>query len=412
MNQETPPVNERRSFGKSWYLAFGISGAILILLLWFVLDHYVKIYSFSLQAKDVLSARIEAIKTIVQAIGGLLVLANLYWTARNVQIAEKNAESTRQTTQANLELTRTNAEAAQKTAQANLELTRDGKIADRYAKGVEQLSSASAVARIGAIFELERVAHDSERDHWPIMELLMAVARQQTLELAADHEARATPETQAIFAVLGRRKREYDCAGLSGDSPERDLRRIDFSGLSIRNGDFRYGHFEDALFLGTRFADCDFRGAWLDQAIFQRSTFSKCSLGSLLVDSRPASCRKADFMFAVFEATHFKDVNFEDAQLGFVQFGKRSNTNSLAPYDLDFTGTIFKNANLQGAFFLPGIEFIDTDFADAKMRGAQLRGVDLTRAKNLTREQVASITKDEQTRVPSDLVEQPADTSS
>ena len=44
-------------------------------------------------------------------------------------------------------------------------------------EGVGRRTEANTEARLGAIYALERIAQDSERDHWSIMETLCAYVR-------------------------------------------------------------------------------------------------------------------------------------------------------------------------------------------------------------------------------------------
>lgn len=58
-----------------------------------------------------------------------------------------------------------------------------GHITDRYTKAIEQLGKLDGdkpniEIRLGAIYALERIARDSPRDHWTIMEVLTAYVRQ------------------------------------------------------------------------------------------------------------------------------------------------------------------------------------------------------------------------------------------
>lgn len=50
---------------------------------------------------------------------------------------------------------------------------------DTYVKAIEQLSSASMEVRIGAMYALERIAHEEQRYHWPIIETLAAYIRER-----------------------------------------------------------------------------------------------------------------------------------------------------------------------------------------------------------------------------------------
>ena len=58
-----------------------------------------------------------------------------------------------------------------------------GHITDRFTKAIEQLGKLDGErpnieVRLGAIYALERIAIDSPRDQWTIMEILTAYVRQ------------------------------------------------------------------------------------------------------------------------------------------------------------------------------------------------------------------------------------------
>jgi hypothetical protein len=55
-----------------------------------------------------------------------------------------------------------------------------GHITDRFTKAIEQLGNEKLEVRLGSIYALERIAHDSSRDHWPIMETLTAYIRENS----------------------------------------------------------------------------------------------------------------------------------------------------------------------------------------------------------------------------------------
>jgi hypothetical protein len=58
------------------------------------------------------------------------------------------------------------------------EIAQEGQITDRFSQAIEQLGATNLEVRLGGIYALERVARDSERDHWPIMEIFTAYIRE------------------------------------------------------------------------------------------------------------------------------------------------------------------------------------------------------------------------------------------
>jgi hypothetical protein len=53
-------------------------------------------------------------------------------------------------------------------------------VTDRYTKAIEQLGSGKLDVRIGGIYALERIAHDSPRDHPAVLEVLAAFVREHS----------------------------------------------------------------------------------------------------------------------------------------------------------------------------------------------------------------------------------------
>ena len=107
-----------------------------------------------------------------------------------------------------------------------LRLSREGQITERFTKAIDQLDYAKSLeVRLGAIYALERIARDSERDHWPIMEVLTAYVRQHAAwkkdPLAEKQEGQfkpPAPDIQAILTVLGRRARTFKRGKIRGST--------------------------------------------------------------------------------------------------------------------------------------------------------------------------------------------------
>jgi hypothetical protein len=124
-------------------------------------------------------------------------------------------------------------------------VAQEGQITERFTRAIEQLGSDRMEVRLGGIYALERIANDSDKDFWPIMETLTAYVRERAPwneALAAGGEessneksavqtkSRPKPATdiQAILTVLGRRKYYYK----QGETEPLDLRGTDLRGLT------------------------------------------------------------------------------------------------------------------------------------------------------------------------------------
>src|SRR5262249_26632269 len=141
--------------------------------------------------KDRLATESGFRQTLVQLVGGAAALGAFYFTAQTLR-----------------------------TSQDTLEVTRQGQITERFTKAIEQLGDKERLmVRLGGIYALERIAKDSEYDHWPVMEVLTAFVREQVpvqdardtqpLKQAAEDKGQEMPklptDIQAILTVLGRR---------------------------------------------------------------------------------------------------------------------------------------------------------------------------------------------------------------
>ncbi len=56
---------------------------------------------------------------------------------------------------------------------------RERRITESFAKAIEQLGNAKLEIRLGGIYSLERIARESEREYWLIMETLTAYVRER-----------------------------------------------------------------------------------------------------------------------------------------------------------------------------------------------------------------------------------------
>ena len=163
--------------------------------------------------------------TLAQIIGGVGLLLGLYMTWRTVRVTE------------------------------------EGKLTERYSKAVELLGNDKLDVRIGAIYALERIARDSQKDHWTVMEVLTAFIKENAkapspTPTTASIESRGSTGTtnvtptptsasdgiatdiQAALTVIGRRKwREQ----------EKYHQRLDLKKAFLPKADLWDAHLERAV---------------------------------------------------------------------------------------------------------------------------------------------------------------------
>lgn len=197
------------------------------------------------EAKDRFECENEARRTIAQIIGGALVLCGLYSTLQSYN------------------------------------LQRTGQVTDSFAKAIDQLGAMKTgqngkprinlELRIGGIYALEKIAHDSPLSQSKIVEVLTAYVRDNSplpnekaqprscwVDSPSGAIARPLPapaDIQASLTVIGRRD--------SGDDQGRflDLTQTDLRCLSLHGAQLRGAHLSWSDFGGADLSDADLRDA-------------------------------------------------------------------------------------------------------------------------------------------------------
>ena len=264
----------------------------------------------------------NARKTLAQILAGGFFLLTAYFTWRTVVATEKNVHI----------------------AQQNLTVSLEKQLTERFAKAIEQLGSESLPIRLGAIYALERIARDSERDYGPIMEVLTANVR----ERARWFDGKALPEPfpldiHAILTVIGRRDR----SGTTRLNLEAtDLRKAELRGLNFSNVSFRNAHLEGTLLMNGNLDGADFtgahgKGAQLHSARLQQASF-------FLADFSEAWLSHARLERAFMPSAKLIGAHLETADLRGATLGGANMTNAHLE-GADLSGACLKSSNLSGA---------------------------------------------------------------
>jgi hypothetical protein len=318
-------------------------------------------------------------------IGGLLVCAGLWMTWQRIQVSNKQAQAAlvqAQVAADQAETTRKQAAQQAETAARQLQAMEDGQVTERFTKAIAQLGASqdgkpSLEVRLGGIFSLERIARDSEKDHWTVMEVLCAYVREnawigppieaekkeggeraETVE-AEEKEIKPRVDIQAALTVIKRREKREEPGQV--DLREANLRR-------------------------TNLQEANLRGAYLQRAKLQRAILTEANLlGARLnwADLRGADLRGAKLQRASLEGANLEKANLMEAKL------QRA---SLA-------GAILQRARLGGARLAKAFLF------SADLRRADLRRADLGGARYLTKEHLAQAIISKETILPSHLEE-------
>jgi hypothetical protein len=298
---------------------------VVVVLLFLILNWYV--------APTKPSERKDLVLAVAQILGGTALLSGLYFTWRTLQV------------------------------------NREGQITERFTRAIDQLGMVDDQGkrlfeiRIGGIYALERIARESEEDHWPVMEILTAYVRQHaparpeedqqgeedpsvqkftrtsvTLGAAEEDSGEVietsevtalAPDIQAIMTVLRRRTRSFG----HGEPEPLDLQETNLAGASLWRADFK--------------------GAWL-----------------VVANLSKANLMEADLDFADLSGAGLRNADLSEANLPGANLSEASLT----------------RANLTRA-----------NLSQAYLAGTNLLGVQLTQA------QLEETIGDENTQLPSDL---------
>jgi hypothetical protein len=139
----------------------------------------------------------------------------------------------------------------------------EGQVTDRYTKAIEQLGSDKIDVRTGGIYALERIAHDSAKDHPVVMEMLTAFIREHSREQwpPPGHQGQTRRWTrrdvQAAVTVIGRRDAKHDIPGRSLDLYYANLTRASIVGANLRRAILRRVELTGADLSGAILAETD-----------------------------------------------------------------------------------------------------------------------------------------------------------
>jgi len=225
----------------------GLLGTALVIGvgLWKLPERHVAAYKHGLSVRDRIELENQTRATWAQVVAGLAGSLVIYFTWRRLTATERTVE-----------------------------ISREGQITERFARATEQLGSERLEVCLGGIYALERIARDSEKDHWTIMEVLTAFVRKRAPwppEEPAPGRPRLHADIQAILTVIGRRKRTYN----NGEDLALDLSRTD-----LRKADLRRAHLEKANFNGACLVDANLGAAHLETADFWDADLKKTDLGA------------------------------------------------------------------------------------------------------------------------------------
>lgn len=246
-------------------------------------------------------------------------------------------------------------------AQLTLENERDANATDRYTKAVEQLGHANVSVRMGGIYALERVSHDSARDASTISEVLSAYARRDG-ENASSREGVVAVDVEAVVRVLARRP--------LGDE-QRPTPPARLAGVHLREARLDNAHLAEAELKRATLVEADLTDASLQFADLSEADLSLAVLSGAQCSG--ALFPGANLVQAKLIETNLNAANLADADLQGADLALADLTHAV------LVRVNLTHANLNGAD-LTAADLTGADLSGANLRGATLTGTDMGRA--------------------------------
>jgi hypothetical protein len=244
------------------FIPWALGGLVVLAGLILVLIYVPKIQvptGYWLNPKVIFDMENEARRTLAYIIGGLLVFIGIILTFWQIRILGKQ-----------------------------LHVAQEGQITERFTRAIEQLGSDKMEIRLGGIYALERIANDSDKDYWPIMETLTAYVRerapwrepdQKVREEAAGEKAVATAtsqmstDIQAVLTVIGRRKYpDYHIA---------KMKLLDLRDTNLQRADLSFANLEGVFFSGVNLERAFFYETNLERGILYSANLKRIKFSNV-----------------------------------------------------------------------------------------------------------------------------------
>lgn len=296
-------------------------GFIIFILLILSVSHWLIV---PFQSFDSNNSR-EAFLNFVFTASGVIILFGLYFVFKKITDVEKT-----------------------------IDFAKQDLVTEKLTWAIKQLRNRKTEVQLAGVFTLERIARESEKYHWEIMEILTAFVRENAHYSGnaknpgnghiedSSNPNKAQANIQTILTVIGRRQwiaQEIE-----------QSRFIDLENTALQNLDLRRAHLAGANFCGA-----DLEGAQLAGANLTGTNLVDANLKNANLSK--ANLKRADLGGAKLEGANLKNANMQYSNL------ERANLKGMK-----VKGTDFLNANLKGAFL------INTNLEDANTEGADLEG--------------------------------------
>jgi hypothetical protein len=210
---------------------------------------------------------------------------------------------------------------------------------ETFSKAMELLGNEEFAIRLGGILQLETLAQQSRRLHWPIMEAFCAYLREQRpveghtpkdetgarpadtsgdRSDSADAAAAFPADLQAIVTAIGRRNRRHDPAATPLPLEGVNLSGASFQGAHLERAVLIGAHLERANLIGAHLERADLFGAHLERALFVQAHLERADLSEAHLEDTNligAHLEGADLEEAHLEGANLRETDVTQGQI-------------------------------------------------------------------------------------------------
>jgi uncharacterized protein YjbI with pentapeptide repeats len=219
-------------------------------------------------------------------------------------------------------------------------------ITERFTRSIEQLGNKEETIRIGGIYALERIANDSPRDGWTIMEVLSSFVRGKQSIKGQDSVAKPPAirtDSQAALTAISRRQIDLETEQQFLDLSFTNLCESNLSHANLNEANLTKAQLDRANLIQANLSNANLSAANLNEANLNKSDLSDATLdGAVLTNAslgntnlsnailiganlRGATLSKANLTKADLSGADLSGVNLTDANLNKADFRKVKN---------------------------------------------------------------------------------------
>ncbi len=249
-------------------------------------------------------------------------------------------------------------------------------ITERFTRSIEQLGNKEETIRIGGIYALERIANDSPRDGWTIMEVLSSFVRGKQSVKGQDLDGLPTIRTdsQAALTVINRRQTELESTSQYLDLSLSNLTEANLVGANL----------DRVKLSNSALIKADLREASLNLANLSHANLSGANLTKVQLER--ANLIQADLSNTNLSSANLHEANLNKANLADAILDGAILTNTSLG-NTNLTGAVLIGANLRGATLskanLTKADLSGADLYQVNLCGANLNKTDMRKIRNL-----------------------------